>query len=116
MHYLLLLKILIELFKLFISLWLHWVFVAACGLSLVVMHGLLIVVTSLVAEHRLEACRLQQCSTQAQELRLTGSRTQGQYLWHTGFSCSAACGIAVNQGLSPCISRQIPIHCTTKEV
>ena len=41
--------------------WLRWVFVAACGLSLVAasggyslaVHGLLIAVASLVAEHRL---------------------------------------------------------------
>ena len=41
--------------------WLHWVFVAVHGLSLVAVsrgysvavHGLLIVVASLVAEHRL---------------------------------------------------------------
>ena len=33
--------------------WLHWVFVAMCGLSLVVMHGLLMAVVSLVAVYRL---------------------------------------------------------------
>ena len=54
---------------LFISLyfWLHWVFVAACALSLVaasrgyslVMHRLLTVVASLVAEHGLQARGLQ---------------------------------------------------------
>ena len=47
----------------FIYLWLHWVFVAACGLSLVAASGggllfivvrrLLIAVASLVAEHGL---------------------------------------------------------------
>ena len=45
----------------FIYFWLHWVFVAACGLSLVVASGgysvavrrLLIAVVSLVAEHGL---------------------------------------------------------------
>ena len=37
-----------ELFKLF---WLRWVFVAARGLSLVVVHGLLVAMTSPVAEH-----------------------------------------------------------------
>ena len=45
--------------------WLCWVFVAACGLSLVVesrgyslvvVHGLLIAVASLVAEHGLSNC------------------------------------------------------------
>ena len=46
----------------YFNFWLHWVLVAACGLSLVAasggllfvaMHGLLIVVSSLVVEHRL---------------------------------------------------------------
>ena len=38
---------------LFIYFWLRWVFVAAQGLLLVAVHGLLIAVASLVAEHRL---------------------------------------------------------------
>ena len=38
---------------LFIYLWLCWVFVAARGLSLVVVRGLFIAVASLVAEHGL---------------------------------------------------------------
>ena len=51
-----------NLFILFIYFWLHWVFVAACGLSLVVASGgllfvavcgPLIAVASLVAEHGL---------------------------------------------------------------
>ena len=37
----------------FFFLWLYWVIVAPCGLSLVAMCGLLIAVASLVAEHRL---------------------------------------------------------------
>ena len=37
----------------FLNFWLRWVFVAARGLSLVVAHGLLIAVASLVVEHRL---------------------------------------------------------------
>ena len=40
-------------FKIFISFWLCWLFVATHGLSLVAVHGLLVVVTSLVAEHGL---------------------------------------------------------------
>ena len=51
-----------------IYLWLPWVFVAACGFSLVVesrgysliaVHGRLIVAVSLVVQHRLSAHRLQ---------------------------------------------------------
>ena len=37
----------------FPNFWLCWVFITAHGLSLVVVHGLLIVVASLVVEHRL---------------------------------------------------------------
>ena len=36
-----------------ICLWLHWVFVPACGLSLVVVRGLPVAVASLAAEHGL---------------------------------------------------------------
>ena len=52
----------------FICFWLCWVFIAVCtlslaaasgGLSLVVLHGLLSVVASLVAEHRLLPARAQ---------------------------------------------------------
>ena len=44
---------------LFVYLWLHWVFVAVRGLSLVVVRGLLLAVASLVAEHGLQVRRLQ---------------------------------------------------------
>ena len=46
-------------FYLFIYLWLYWVFVAAHGLSLVAMRGLLIVVASRIAECGLQELRLQ---------------------------------------------------------
>ena len=53
----LLVFIFFNLFILFTYFWLCWVFVAACGLSLVAASGgyswLLIVVASVVAEHRL---------------------------------------------------------------
>ena len=41
------------LFYLYVHFWQCWVFVAAQGLSLVMVCRLLFVVTSLVAEHRL---------------------------------------------------------------
>ena len=53
---------------LFFFFWLHWIFVAVCGLFFsceeqgllfAAVHRLLIVVASLVAEHRLQAYRLQ---------------------------------------------------------
>ena len=57
MHLLLFFKKIFErIFKLinqFIYFWLHWGFIAVQGLSLVEVHGLLIVMASLVAEHKL---------------------------------------------------------------
>ena len=40
------------IYLIYLSFWLCWVFVAARGLSLVAVSGLLIVVASLVVEHR----------------------------------------------------------------
>ena len=43
-------------FILFIYFWLHWVFIPSCGerrLLFVAVHGLLVAVASLVAEHGL---------------------------------------------------------------
>ena len=40
-------------FKVYYYYWLRWVFVVAGSLSLVVMHGLITAVASLIAEHRL---------------------------------------------------------------
>ena len=45
--------------SLLIKFWLRWVSVAVHGLPLVVMHGLLLVVASLVVEYRLQALGLQ---------------------------------------------------------
>ena len=82
--------------------WLHWVFGATGALPLVraggvyplvVVHGLLTTVASLVAEHR-----------------LWGQRAS-VVVMH-GLSCPEACGILPNQGLNPCINRWILNHCT----
>ena len=73
----------------FIYFWPRWVFAAFCGLSLVVERavlGLLTVVPSLLAEHRLS------CSV-ACGIFQTRDRT-----------------------CVPCIGRQILIHCTTSKV
>ena len=58
------------------------------GYSLVVVHRLLVVVASLVAEHRLEECRLQ-------KLQHVGS-----VVVEHGLSCSMARGIFPDQGLN----------------
>ena len=41
-------------FFLSINFWPYWVFVAVCGLLLLVVHGFLIAMASLVAEHGLQ--------------------------------------------------------------
>ena len=61
----------------FIYLWLCWVFVSVRGLSLVVASGChsslrcvgLLPLRPLVAEHRLQTCRLSNCGSRAQLLR-----------------------------------------------
>ena len=80
------------------------------GLLFVVVHGLLIAVASLVAEHRLQAHRLQQ-------LWLAGSRAQAQQLWHTGLVVPWHAGSSRTRARTrvPCIGRRILNHCTTRE-
>ena len=76
---------------LFICFWLHWVFVAARGLSLVavgkgyslVVVRRLIYVISPVAEHGLQSL---------------GSRVVA-----CGLSCPTACGVFLDQGSNPCL-------------
>ena len=89
------------------------------GLLFVEVHGLVIVVASLVEEHGLQARGLQQ-------LWLTGSVVVAHELQSTGsvvvahrLSCSAACGIFPGQGSNPCPlhwQAEILNHCTTREV
>ena len=79
-------------------LWLFWVFVAACELSLVVArvqgHMLLTVVASLVAEHGCRQARFQQL----------------RHVQHVGSSRTR------DPTRVPCIGRQIPNHWTTRRV
>ena len=83
---------------------------AEWGSSLVEVHGLLIVVASLVAEHGLWAHWLQ-------KQQLAGSGV-GPTVVARGLCCSTACGIFLDQGLIhvPCIGRWLLILCTIKEV
>ena len=73
------------IYFIYIYFWLHWVFVA--------VRGLLIAVSSLVAEHGLQVRGLQQLWP------------LGSVVVAHGLSCSAACGIFPNQGSNPC-----PLH------
>ena len=76
------------------------------GLLFVAVNGLLIAVTSLVAEHRL------------QQLWLMGSRAQAQQLWLTGLVAPRHVGSSRTRARTcvPCTGRQILNHCTTREV
>ena len=62
-------------------------------LSLVVVQGLLNVVASLVAKHRLQAHQLSSCGSRALEHGPSNCNTQ--------VSCSEACGIFPDQGSNP---------------
>ena len=112
------------IFKIFISLFIYlvlavlglcccaWAF-SSCGeqgLLFVAVCGLLIVVASLIAEHRLQAHGLQQ-------LWLTGFRAQAQQLWLSGLVAPWHVGSSRTRDRTcvPCIGRQILNHCTTRE-
>ena len=91
------------------------------GLPLIVVHRLLTVVASLVAEHGLQECRLpwlwHTCSVVVarglqerglQQLGHSGSvvvarglQSAGSVVVAHGLSCSAACGIFLDQGSNP---------------
>ena len=102
----------------FFFFWLHWVFFAALGLSLVVGGGgfsccgarALGARASVVVARRLSSCGTRASVVVAHGLSGCGSRAQ--WLWLAGsivvahgLSCSAACGIFPDQGSNPC-----PLH------
>ena len=90
--------------------WLRWVFVAThglfsgCGewgLLLVAMHRLLIAVTSVVAEHGLQARGLQQLWHTGSVVVACGLQSAGSVVVVHRLSCSAACGIFLDQDSNP---------------
>ena len=114
----------IYLFILFIDFWLCWVFVAACGLSLVAASGgysllwctgfslqWLLLLWSTGSRHT----GFSSCSTRAQQLWLTGSRAEAQQLWHTGLVVPQHVGSSRTRAQTrvPCIGRRILNHCAT---
>ena len=102
------------------SFWLHWVFVALCQLSLVVVSG---GCSSFGAQASycsgFSSCGAQALGAQAsvvtvcwlQKLQHIGSVLLVHRLW-----CSAACGIFPEQGLNPRPLHWILIYCATREV
>ena len=115
------------LFLKLIYFWLHWVFVAGHGLSLVVVSG---GYSSLhCAGFSLQWLLLLQstgsrrtgfssCVTGAQQLWLTGSRVQAQQLWRTGLVAPRHVGSSRIRDRTrvPCIGRRFLNHCATRQV
>ena len=91
---------------LFLYLWLSWVFVSVQGLSPAAASG---------GHSSLRCTGLS--PSRPPLLWSTGSRRAGSVIVAHGPSFSAACGILPDQGSNPCpcISRQIPNHCATRE-
>ena len=83
-----------RLIYLFIYFWLHWVFVAAHGLSLVAASG---------GYSLLQCAGFSLCGFCL--LRSTGSRHAVSVVVARGLSCSLACGIFLHQGSNLC-----PLH------
>ena len=121
MHHIYIFKI-----NLFIYFWLHRVFVAACwlfsgcgeqGLLFVAMHGLLIAVASLVVEHGLQACRLQQLQHMGSVVVAHGLFSAGSAVVVHRLSCSRYVESSQTRAQThvPCIGRRIFNHCTTRE-
>ena len=87
------------------------------GLLFVVVHGLLIAVASLVAEHGLQACGLQQLWHVGSVLVAHRLQSAGSVVVSHGLSCSVACGIFLDQGSDLCSLHWQAIlnHCATGE-
>ena len=78
------------------------------GLLLVAVHRLLITVASLVVEHRLQVHRLQQLWHTGSVVVACGLQSTASVVVAHRLSCSAVCGIFLDQGSNPC-----PLHWQT---
>ena len=95
----------------FFLIWLCWIFVAACGLSLVVAsRGYSSLRCACFSLRRLPLLR-------SPGSRCAGSRAQAQQLWHTGLVALWHVGSSRTRARTcvPCIGRRILNHCATKE-
>ena len=120
--------VLINLFiYLFIYLWLHWVFIAAHGLSLVAVSGgysllwctgfslrWLLLLRSMGSRRT----GFSSCGARASVVVTRGLWSTGSVVAAHGISCSVACGIFPDQSSNPCPLHWQAIlnHCTTREV
>ena len=117
---------LINFIYLFIYLWLSWIFVAVCGLSLVVVSGGYsslwcmgvslqwpLLLWSTGSRH----AGFSSCGARAQQLWLAGSRAQAQELWCTGLVAPQHAGSSQTRDGTcvPCIGRWILNHGPTRE-
>ena len=107
--------------------WLCWVFVAARGLSLVVVSGgyssflctgfslLWLLLLRSMGSRR---AGFRSCGTWAQQLWLAGSRAQARQLWRTGFAAPRHVGSSGTRARTrvPCIDRWMLNHYATREV
>ena len=107
-------------------LWLHWVFVAAHGLSLAVESrgysslrcaGFSLQWLLLLWSTGSRRAGFSNCGSWASVVVVRGLWSTGSVVVVHGLSCSAACGIFQDQGSNPCprIGRKILNHCTTRE-
>ena len=82
------------------------------GLLFVAVRGLLTAVASLVAEHGLQACGLQQLWHMGSVVVARGLQSTGSVVVAHGLCCSAACGIFRTRAQTrvPCIGRRILNH------
>ena len=115
------------LFFFLIYFWLCWVFIAACGFSLVAASGgysslqcvgfslqLLLLLWSTGSRH----AGFSSCGMWAQQLQFAGSRAQAQQLWRMGLVAPQHVGSFRTRAQThvPCIGRWILNHCATREV
>ena len=103
--------------NLFIYLFIYgwcWVFVAACGLSLVAMSG---GYSSLRCADSSLRWLLLQRSTGSRRTGFSSCGTQAQQLWRTGLVALRHVGSSWTRARAhvPCIGRQILDHCATRE-
>ena len=110
----------------FIYLWLHWVFVAARRLSLVVASwgysslwcvGFSLRWLLLLQSVGSRCVGFSSCDTWAQQLWLAGSRAQAQQLWCMGFVAPRHVGSSWTRARTHvlCIGRRILNRCATRE-
>ena len=108
-------------FILFIYSWLHWVFVAACGLAgfLQLWRAGATLHCGAWASHcgGFSCCRARALGAWAQQLQLAGSRVQAQQLWCVGLAAPWHVGSSRTRAQTcvPCIGRRILNHCATRE-